>query len=186
MDTIVFAPSNTGTKAHAFLGSRGAKEGNLRAACRVTIQRSVSATFISLDRARKFYSVCDTCVKLYLAAMDRLAASLSPVTESHDLGYVAPGEHVAAEALQPAEVREIREAAEDAARDARRDEALDSAFAKLAAPAAPVLRCEICKSTGADVEKVLDPYTTALYPEDTDHDLMTLCGPCQTDRFEDN
>lgn len=86
----VFAPSNTGTKAHAFLGSRGAKDGNVRAACRVTIQRSVSATFISLDRARKFYSVCDACVKLYQAAEDRAEASMQPATEAQDLGYVAP------------------------------------------------------------------------------------------------
>ncbi|AWN08425.1 hypothetical protein SEA_SALETE_65 [Streptomyces phage Salete] len=89
-NTDVFAPSNTGTKAHAFLGSRGAKDGNLRAACRVTIQRSISATFISLDRARKFYSVCDTCVKLFLAAEDRAEASMQPATEAHDFGYVAP------------------------------------------------------------------------------------------------
>ncbi|AKA61733.1 hypothetical protein SEA_YDN12_66 [Streptomyces phage YDN12] len=89
-NTDVFAPSNTGTKAHAFLGSRGAKDGNLRAACRVTIQRSVSATFVSLDRARKFYSVCDSCVKLFRAAEDRAEASMQPATEAHDLGYVAP------------------------------------------------------------------------------------------------
>lgn len=86
----VFAPSNTGTKAHAFLGARGAKPGNLRAACRVTIQRGTDATFVSLDRARKFYSVCDNCVKLYAEAEARAEASMLPATEAHDLGYVAP------------------------------------------------------------------------------------------------
>jgi hypothetical protein len=89
-DSDVFAPSNTGTQAHAFLGSRGAKPGNLRAACRVTIQRSVSATFTSLASARKFYSVCESCVKLYLAAEARAEASMQPATEADDLGYVAP------------------------------------------------------------------------------------------------
>ena len=89
-DTRVFAPSNTGTKAHAFLGSRGAKPGNLRAACRVTIQRSTDSTFVSLDRARKFYTVCDNCVKLYKAAEDRADNSMQPATEADDLGYVAP------------------------------------------------------------------------------------------------
>lgn len=89
-DTDVFAPSNTGTKAHAFLGARGAKDGNLRAACRVTIQRSVSATFTSLANARKFYSVCESCVKLYAEAEARAEASMQPATEAHDLGYVAP------------------------------------------------------------------------------------------------
>ena len=89
-DTRVFAPSNTGTKAHAFLGSRDAKPGNLRAACRSTIQRSVSTAFVSLDTARKVYSVCESCVKLYLAAEDRAEASMQPATEAYDLGYVAP------------------------------------------------------------------------------------------------
>jgi len=89
-DSRVFAPSNTGTKAHAFLGSRDAKPGNLRAACRSTIQRSVSAAFVSLDTARNVYSVCDSCVKLYLAAEDRADNSMRPATEVDDLGYVAP------------------------------------------------------------------------------------------------
>lgn len=90
-DNRVFAPSNTGTKAHAFLGSRGAKPGNLRAACRTTIQRAATGTtFISLDRARKFYTVCDNCVKLFLAAEDRADNSMRPATEADDLGYVAP------------------------------------------------------------------------------------------------
>lgn len=90
-DTRVFAPSNTGTKAHAFLGSRGAKEGNLRAACRVTIQRAATGTtFISLDRARKFYTVCENCVRRYMAAELRAFESMQPATEADDLGYVAP------------------------------------------------------------------------------------------------
>jgi hypothetical protein len=102
-DTRVFAPSNTGTKAHAFLGSRGAKPGNLRAACRVTIQRAATGTtFISLDRARKFYSVCDNCVKLYAEAEARAEASMQPATEADDLGYVAPVDE-RAEAPQGAE-----------------------------------------------------------------------------------
>uniref|UniRef100_A0AAU7GZC0 Helix-turn-helix DNA binding domain protein n=1 Tax=Streptomyces phage Geonosis TaxID=3158856 RepID=A0AAU7GZC0_9CAUD len=101
-DSRVFAPSSTGTKAHAFLGSRGAKQGNLRAACRVTIQRAATGTtFISLDRARKFYTVCDNCVKLYLAAEDRADNSMRPATEADDLGYVAPVNE-RTEAPQPA------------------------------------------------------------------------------------
>lgn len=90
-DNRVFAPSNTGNQAHAFLGSIGAKEGNLRAACRVTIQRSATeTTFISLDRARSFYTLCDNCVRLYLAAELRAYNSMQPATEADDLGYVAP------------------------------------------------------------------------------------------------
>lgn len=90
-DSRVFAPSNTGTKAHAFMGSIGAKEGNLRAACRVTIQRSATeTTFISLNRARSFYTVCDNCVRLYMAAEARAYNSMQPATEADDLGYVAP------------------------------------------------------------------------------------------------
>jgi len=100
-DSRVFAPSNTGTKAHAFLGSRDAKPGNLRAACRSTIQRSVSTAFVSLDTARKVYSVCESCVKLYLAAEDRAEASMRPATEAYDLGYVAPVDE-RTEAPQPA------------------------------------------------------------------------------------
>jgi len=100
-DSRVFAPSNTGTKAHAFLGSRDAKPGNLRAACRSTIQRSVSAAFVSLDTARNVYSVCDSCVKLYLAAEDRADNSMRPATEVDDLGYVAPVDE-RTEAPQPA------------------------------------------------------------------------------------
>jgi len=100
-DSRVFAPSNTGTKAHAFLGSRDAKPGNLRAACRSTIQRSVSTAFVSLDTARNVYSVCDSCVKLYLAAEDRADNSMRPATEVDDLGYVAPVDE-RTEAPQPA------------------------------------------------------------------------------------
>jgi len=100
-DSRVFAPSNTGTKAHAFLGSRDAKPGNLRAACRSTIQRSVSTAFVSLDTARKVYSVCESCVKLYLAAEDRADNSMRPATEVDDLGYVAPVDE-RTEAPQPA------------------------------------------------------------------------------------
>ena len=100
-DSRVFAPSNTGTKAHAILGSRDAKPGNLRAACRSTIQRSVSAAFVSLDTARNVYSVCDSCVKLYLAAEDRADNSMRPATEVDDLGYVAPVDE-RTEAPQPA------------------------------------------------------------------------------------
>lgn len=89
-DTRVWAPSNTGTKAHAFLGSRGAKEGNLRAVCRTTIQRSTDATFVDQPRARKFYTLCDNCVKLYAEAEARADHSMRPATEADDLGYVAP------------------------------------------------------------------------------------------------
>ncbi|MFD5183286.1 hypothetical protein ACFWMQ_11805 [Streptomyces sp. NPDC058372] len=38
----------------------------------------------------------------------------------------------------------------------------------------------------ADVETMLDPFTTAPYPEDDDHEQMTLCPPCARDRFEES
>ncbi|MFD7868104.1 hypothetical protein [Streptomyces sp. NPDC059783] len=45
--------------------------------------------------------------------------------------------------------------------------------------------CETCGTTD-DVTTLLDPMTTALYPEDTDHDEMTLCEPCAVARFEES
>lgn len=62
---------------------------------------------------------CKRCLKLIAdeaareaAFQDRLAASMSPVTEAHDLGFVHADEHVEVAATQPAEVREVRETAE--------------------------------------------------------------------------
>ncbi|CAM5366489.1 hypothetical protein I6J39_16855 [Streptomyces californicus] len=46
--------------------------------------------------------------------------------------------------------------------------------------------CETCGTKDKTVETMLDPMTTALYPEDTDHDEMTLCPPCATARFEES
>ncbi|MER7059429.1 MULTISPECIES: hypothetical protein [Streptomyces] len=46
--------------------------------------------------------------------------------------------------------------------------------------------CQTCGTTGADVETMLDPFTTALYPEDDDHEQMTLCPLCARDRYEDS
>lgn len=101
-DNRVFAPSNTGTKAHAFLGSRGAKEGNLRAACRTTIQRkAVGTTFFTQAEAETRFTLCDNCVKLYAAAEARAESSMQPATEADDLGYVTPVDG-RTEAPQPA------------------------------------------------------------------------------------
>jgi hypothetical protein len=67
---------------------------------------------------------CRKCLKLLAAEaqkeadyQDRLAASLAPATESHDLGYVHADEQAAADE-QPEEIRAAREEAETAARGA--------------------------------------------------------------------
>ncbi|MFJ9113000.1 hypothetical protein [Streptomyces sp. NPDC102283] len=46
--------------------------------------------------------------------------------------------------------------------------------------------CESCGTKSDAVETMPDPMTTALYPEATDHDEMTLCPPCATARFEES
>ncbi|MFH9203191.1 hypothetical protein ACH4KT_38025 [Streptomyces anulatus] len=61
----------------------------------------------------------------------------------------------------------------------RIDQALD-----LLGPLLPV--CEECGKGRADVEVMADPFSTALYPEDTDHRQIPLCPPCATKRFEDS
>lgn len=62
---------------------------------------------------------CKRCLKLIAdeaareaAFQDRLAASMEPVTEAHDLGFVPADEPATVAAEQPAEVREVREAAQ--------------------------------------------------------------------------
>jgi hypothetical protein len=74
---------------------------------------------------------CKRCLKALAdeaareaAYQDRLAASMEPVTEAHDFGYVPADEPATVAAEQPAEVREIREAAEADADMARRTEDL--------------------------------------------------------------
>lgn len=84
---------------------------------------------------------CKRCLKALAdeaareaAYQDRLAASMSPVTEAHDLGYVHADEPATVADEQPAEVREIREAAEADTDLARRTEA---AFRALVADMGP-------------------------------------------------
>lgn len=84
---------------------------------------------------------CRKCIRLEAAEAEReaayqarLAASMSPATEGHDLGYTGAESYADREASQPAEVRNVREAAEDAACNARRDAAVARATLKLTAP----------------------------------------------------
>lgn len=81
----IWAYSNTGTKAHAFIQSAG--EGSKRAVCRASITRSSDATFV---RKAMVVGICGACEKKVTAMYDRAEASMQPATESHDLGYVAP------------------------------------------------------------------------------------------------
>lgn len=68
---------------------------------------------------------CKKCLKILAAEaqkeaefQDRLAASLAPATESHDLGHVHADEQAAADA-QPEEIKAAREEAETKAAGAR-------------------------------------------------------------------
>lgn len=61
----------------------------------------------------------------------------------------------------------------------RIDKALD-----LLGPLLPV--CEECGKRRPDVEVMADPFSTALYPEDTDHRQIPLCPPCAIKRFEES
>ncbi|MGW1840681.1 hypothetical protein [Streptomyces sp. NPDC002067] len=47
-------------------------------------------------------------------------------------------------------------------------------------------KCQECGERRRDVQLMPDPFSEALYPEDTDHDLMWLCAPCATARFEES
>ncbi|WP_432587007.1 hypothetical protein ABVG11_15150 [Streptomyces sp. HD1123-B1] len=47
-------------------------------------------------------------------------------------------------------------------------------------------KCQECGERRPDVEKMPDPFTEALYPERDDHEVMKLCPPCATERFEDS
>ncbi|MGW2865932.1 hypothetical protein [Streptomyces sp. NPDC001205] len=55
---------------------------------------------------------------------------------------------------------------------------------ELMAPLLPV--CEGCGEQKPDTKAMKDPFTTALYPEDTDHVTVHLCPPCATARFEES
>ncbi|MGN4158221.1 hypothetical protein ACRWOO_00750 [Streptomyces sp. NEAU-PBA10] len=46
--------------------------------------------------------------------------------------------------------------------------------------------CQTCGVTAAAVEAMLDPFTTALWPENDDHEQMTLCPLCARDRYEES
>lgn len=251
--TRVWAPSNTGTKAHAFLGSRGAKEGNMRAGCRSSIQRSADANYVDLPRARKFYSVCERCVTLYYAAVARAEESMRAATEAHDVGYVTPAddrqdEAPAPEAV-PAEAAPVAAGTEDdpvtvngdtlvrvndywarvtldngrtyvvslsvqrkgdrlgghviwdyatywaeregksfgstlcAGENSRPTSVGGRIWALLVAAEQT---CETCSWTGPNVATMDDPFTSAMYPEDTDHEKVILCPSCAVARFEES
>ncbi|NUK55339.1 hypothetical protein HRW14_34885 [Streptomyces lunaelactis] len=47
-------------------------------------------------------------------------------------------------------------------------------------------RCEECGQQKPDVDVMADPFSTALYPEETDHRQIPLCPPCATKRFEES
>ncbi|MGW2113435.1 hypothetical protein [Streptomyces sp. NPDC001948] len=61
-------------------------------------------------------------------------------------------------------------------------ERIDQALALLQ----PLLVCEECGQTKSDVVVMPDPFSTALYPEDTDHRQMPLCRSCAIARFEES
>ncbi|GGT78763.1 hypothetical protein ABT368_31785 [Streptomyces althioticus] len=46
--------------------------------------------------------------------------------------------------------------------------------------------CEECMQRRPDVQVIPDPFSTALYPEETDHRQIPLCPPCATKRFEES
>ena len=52
------------------------------------------------------------------------------------------------------------------------------------APLLPL--CEGCGEQKPDVKAMRDPFTTALYPEDTDHETVNLCPPCAIARVEES
>ncbi|MET8188768.1 MULTISPECIES: hypothetical protein [unclassified Streptomyces] len=46
--------------------------------------------------------------------------------------------------------------------------------------------CEECLTRRPDVEVMADPFSTARYPEETDHLRTAQRPPCATKRFEDS
>lgn len=88
-DTHVWAPSNTGNLAHAFLSTNAG--GRIVAACRSTITRDKDAILRDAETMRDASTrLCGRCETLHTAYLDRIAASMEPATEAHDLGYIAP------------------------------------------------------------------------------------------------
>lgn len=67
----IWAESNTGTRMHAFVQS--GTDGNLRAMCRSTIERSTGARYVGKDEA---FLICSRCVKLAVAMWNRAEASM--------------------------------------------------------------------------------------------------------------
>lgn len=91
----IWAYSNTGNLAHAFVQVWADKDGNessehLRAMCRKTIARHASTRY----EERKFMllGLCANCVKLADAHQARIEDADRPATEAHDLGYVPTGD----------------------------------------------------------------------------------------------
>ncbi|MFC9732351.1 hypothetical protein ACFWGM_17515 [Streptomyces roseolus] len=87
-DTAVWAPSNTGTKVHAFIGLT-VDGTRFRAACRANITREKSA--ILKDRSA-FTLVCETCEAKWDAHRARVERSLEPLQpcESFEVYGAAP------------------------------------------------------------------------------------------------
>lgn len=67
----IWAESNTGTRMHAFV--QPGTDGNLRAMCRSTIERSTGARYVGKDKA---FLICSRCVKLAVAMWNRAEASM--------------------------------------------------------------------------------------------------------------
>jgi len=84
-DTHVWAYSNTGTRAHAFL--RTAEDGRLVAACRKTTTREASALMYPAEAFSEL-TRCGICEKAHRSYLARVESSMAPATESDDLGYV--------------------------------------------------------------------------------------------------
>lgn len=97
----IWAYSNTGTRAHAFVqawkDNGWSQSGNhLRAMCRGTIARHENSLFYSKS---DMAGICTRCETLATAVWDRAEASMQPATEAQDLGYEAHAEVV--ETQQP-------------------------------------------------------------------------------------
>lgn len=91
----IWAYSNTGNLAHAFVQVWADKDGvehpdHLRAMCRKTIARPAFGPFN--ERKNMLLGLCVNCVKLADARQARIQDADQPPTEADDLGYVPTGD----------------------------------------------------------------------------------------------
>lgn len=80
----VWGLANTGIKFHAFVQNWADKDGAVsqsfkRAMCRKTIARSADMIGAGIDDVKSQASLCDQCVKLFVAMVARAEASMEPV-----------------------------------------------------------------------------------------------------------